>query len=62
MSEQQVKGNLTSLTDLEIAMYQLWYQSKGLIDKHTTKITLAGFEGYCYQRKQQGHKADACLN
>jgi hypothetical protein len=23
------------------------------------EIMLAGFEGYCYQCKQQGHKADA---
>jgi hypothetical protein len=51
-----------SLTDFEIVMYQLWRQSKGSIDQYTTDITLAGFEGYCYQCKQQGHKADACPN
>jgi hypothetical protein len=61
-SEQQVKGSLMTLVDLEIVMYQLWHQSKGLIDKHTTKISLAGFEGYCYQCKQKVHKTDACLN
>jgi hypothetical protein len=44
-------------------MYQLWRQSKGSIDQHTTEITLAAFEGhYYYQCKQIGHKADACPN
>ena len=43
-------------------MYQLWRQSKGTIDQNTTEITLAGFEGYCYQWKQQGQKADVCTN
>jgi hypothetical protein len=51
-----------SLTDLEIVMYQLWRQSKGSTDQHTTDIMLAGFEGCCYKCKQQGHKADACPN
>jgi hypothetical protein len=52
-----------SLNDLKIVMYQLWWrQSKGSIDQHTTKRTLASFEGYCYQCKQQGHKADTCPN
>jgi hypothetical protein len=60
--EQRVKDNLMTLTDLETVMYQLWRQSKGSIDQHTTEITLAGFEGYCYQCKEQGHKADACPN
>jgi hypothetical protein len=55
--EQRAKGDQMSLQDLEIVMYQLWCQSKGLIDQH---ITLAAFEGYCYKCKQQGHKADAC--
>jgi hypothetical protein len=58
--EQRVKGNLMSLHDLEIVMYQLWRQSKGSIDQNATEITLAVFEGYCYQCKQQGHKADGC--
>jgi hypothetical protein len=60
--KQRVKGNQMCLHDLEIVMYQLWRQSKGLIDQHTTEITLAAFEGHCYQYKQQGHKADACPN
>jgi hypothetical protein len=60
--EQRVKDNLMTLTDLKTVMYQLWRQSKGSIDQHTTEITLAGFEGYCYQCKEQGHKADACPN
>jgi hypothetical protein len=60
--EQRVKGNQMSLHDLEIVMNQLWRQSKGSIDQHTTEITLAAFEGHCYQCKQIGHKADACPN
>jgi hypothetical protein len=60
--EQRVKGNLMSLHDLEIVMYQLWHQSKGSIDQHTSEINLAAFEGHCYQCKQIGHKADACHN
>jgi hypothetical protein len=61
--EQQVEGNLMTLTNLEIVMYQLWRQLKGSIEDHTTpEITLAGFEGYCYECKQQGHKADKYPN
>jgi hypothetical protein len=48
------------LHDLKIVMYQLWRQLEGLIEQHTTEITLAAFEGHCYLCKQQGHKADAC--
>jgi hypothetical protein len=62
MSEQQVKGNGMTLNDLKIVMYQVWRQSKGSIDEHTTKTTLARFEGHCYQCKQKGHKADAWPN
>jgi hypothetical protein len=62
-SERQVRGSGMTLDDLEIMMYQPWHQSKGSIDERTTiEITVAGFEGYCYQCKQQGHKADACPN
>ncbi len=32
--EQRVRGNLMSLHDLEIVMYQLRRQSKGSIDQH----------------------------
>jgi hypothetical protein len=60
--EQRVKGNLMSLYDLEVVMYQLWRQTKGSMDQNTTEITLAAFDGYCYQCKQKGHKADACPN
>jgi hypothetical protein len=61
-SELRAKGNQMSLEDLEIVMHQQWRQTKGLIDKQATEITLAGLEGYCYQCKQQGHKADVCPN
>jgi hypothetical protein len=44
--KQRAKGDQMSLQDLEIVMYQLWCQTKGLIDQHTTDITLAAFEGY----------------
>jgi hypothetical protein len=60
--EQRVKGLQMSLHALEIMMYQLWRQSKGSIDQHTSGITLPVFEGHCYQCKQMGHKADACPN
>jgi hypothetical protein len=50
-SEQRAKGNQMSLEDLEIVMYQQRRQSKGFYDKQAMEITLAGFEGYCYQCK-----------
>jgi ABC-type sugar transport system ATPase subunit len=54
--EQRVKGNQMSLHDLEIVMYQLWRQSKGSIDQHTTEITLAAFEGTAINASKLGTK------
>jgi hypothetical protein len=34
----------------------------GPTEEQDNEMTLAAFEGYCYQCEQQGHKADACLN
>jgi hypothetical protein len=51
-----------SLEDLEIVMFQQLHQTKGSMDMQAAEIPLAGFEGYCHQCKQQGHKADACPN
>ncbi len=60
-SEQCIKGSKLALDDLEEVMYQKWRQSKGS-DTEVPKINLSGFEGYCYQCKQQRHRADQCPN
>jgi hypothetical protein len=60
--EQQTKGNLVTLKDLEAVMYQQWQQKNGPTEEQDNEMTFPVFEGYCYQCEQQGHKADACAN
>jgi hypothetical protein len=58
--EQSIKGDKLTLDDLETVMHQQWRQTHGSSDSIDNDMALGAFDGFCYQCKQKGHKADKC--
>ena len=62
-AEQRVKGDAVTLQDLENAMTQHWRQISGGTNRNKdndNEITLAAFNGFCYNCKKHGHCASEC--
>ena len=53
-SEQRLKKDALTLTDLEEVMSQQWRQTKGRDDGHNNEIALTAFEGVCITAIKQG--------
>jgi len=63
-AEQRMKGATVTLSDLQVVMNQYWRQTKSAREKDKTndesELTLAVFEGICYNCHKKGHKSFNC--
>jgi hypothetical protein len=62
--EQRRRATLLTIEDLEMVMNQYWRQTNKEREQNDeeSEVTLAIFEGFCYNCKEKGHKSPQCPN